>query len=115
MSNIHHNINGLTIAELTAGTVIRNAQQFLDIAMNLPADRLILHKENLDEVFFDLRTGVAGEILQKAANYRIRLGIVGDYSGYESKSLRNFIYESNKGNSIVFVSTTAEALERLSA
>jgi hypothetical protein len=42
------------------------------------------------------------------------LGIVGDFSLYQSKSLRDFIYESNKSNRIVFVSTLEEALDRLS-
>jgi hypothetical protein len=115
MNHILHNINGLQIAEIKVNdTPINSAQQFLDITMNLPADRIVIHKESLDEAFFDLRSGLAGEILQKAVNYRIQLGIVGDYSGYESKSLRDFIYESNKSNKIVFVSTLDEALNRLS-
>jgi hypothetical protein len=75
---------------------------------------IIIHKDSLDEAFFDLRSGLAGEILQKAVNYRIQLGIVGDYSAYESRTLRDFIYESNKSNKIVFVNTLDEALNRLS-
>ena len=115
MEHTLHNINGQEIAEIKASEItISNAQQFLDIVMNLPSDRIVIHKGNLDNAFFDLRSGVAGEILQKTANYRLRLGIVGDYSGYESKSLRDFIYESNKSNKIVFVNTLDEALNRLS-
>lgn len=99
---------------ITAGDlVIDGAQQFLEIAMNLPVDSLVILKENLAETFFDLRSGLAGEILQKVVNYRLRLGLVGDYSGYESKALRDFIYESNKSNRIVFVDTIDEALKRL--
>jgi uncharacterized protein YlzI (FlbEa/FlbD family) len=114
-NHILHNINGLQIAEIKVNdTLINSAQQFLDITMNLPVDRIVIHKESLDEVFFDLRSGLAGEILQKAVNYRIQLGIVGDYSAYESRSLRDFIYESNKSNKIVFVNTLDEALNRLS-
>lgn len=115
MDHTLYTINGHLIAALTANDVrISSAQQFLEIVMNLPADSVVIHKEDLDEAFFDLRSGLAGEILQKAVNYRIRLGIVGDYSGYESKSLRDFIYESNKSNKIVFVDTVDEALRRLS-
>jgi uncharacterized protein YlzI (FlbEa/FlbD family) len=113
-NHILHNINGLQIAEIKVNdTLINSAQQFLDITMNLPVDRIVIHKESLDEVFFDLRSGLTGEILQKAVNYRIQLGIVGDYSAYESRSLRDFIYESNKSNKIVFVNTLDEALNRL--
>ena len=92
---------------------ITNTQQFLDLIMNLPADRIIFNKENFDEPFFNLRTGLAGEILQKAATYSRRVGIVGDFSNYESKALKDFIYESNKSNKIVFTSTVEEALKRL--
>lgn len=38
--------------------------------------RLLLYHENLPDTFFDLSSGVAGEILQKLRNYRIRLAIV---------------------------------------
>jgi len=115
MGYLIHKEQEETIAELTTDVTISNGQDFLDIVMNLPSDRVIIHKSILNEAFFELRNGVAGEILQKAANYQVRLAIVGDHSAYESKSLRDFIYESNKGNSIVFVSTLSEALIRLSA
>ena len=115
-NHILHNINGQVIAELHAnGTIIRDAQQFLEIMMNLPADRIVIHKACIDESFFDLRSGLAGEVLQKVVNYSRQLGIVGDFSAYESKSLRDFIYESNKSNTVVFVSTLDDALKRLSA
>lgn len=115
MDHTLYTINGHSIAALKANDVtISSAQQFLEVVMNLPADRIVIHQENMDEAFFDLRSGLAGEILQKAVNYRIRLAIVGDYSRYESKSLRDFIYESNQSNKIVFVGTVDEALKRLS-
>jgi hypothetical protein len=115
LNYILHTINEQEIAEIKAdNTTIDSAQQFLEVAMNLPTDKIVIHKENLNESFFDLRSGLAGEILQKVANYRLRLGIVGDYSGYDSKSLRDFIYESNKSNKIVFVGTVEEALKKIS-
>lgn len=115
-SHVLHNINGQPIAELHAnGTTIRDAQQFLEIMMNLPADKIVVHQACIDESFFDLRSGLAGEILQKVVNYSRQLGIVGDFSTYESKSLRDFIHESNKSNTVVFVSTLDDALKKLSA
>jgi hypothetical protein len=82
--------------------------------MDSCAEGVIVHKESIDETFFDLRSGLAGDMLQKVVNYRLRLAIVGDFSTYESKSLKAFIYESNKSNTIVFVSTVEEALKKLS-
>lgn len=40
--------------------------------------------------------------------------IVGDFSGYTSKPLKDFIYESNKGRDIFFVDSEEEAIDRLS-
>jgi hypothetical protein len=42
-----------------------------------------------------------------------RLAIIGDFSKYKSKSLQDFIRESNKGNRIFFVKTLEKALNRL--
>lgn len=94
-------------------TVISNAQAFLEMVMNLQCDGLVLPKENLADHFFDLRTGLAGEIAQKAINYRVKLAIVGDVSGYTSKSLRAFIVESNRSATIRFCETVAEALNHI--
>ncbi len=37
----------------------------------------------------------------------------GDFSRYTSKPLRDFIYESNNGSHIFFVSTEDDAIEKL--
>lgn len=71
---------------------------------------VVLFQEQLDESFFRLSTGLAGEVLQKFVNYQMRLGIVGDFSGYSSKPLQDFIWESNKGRQICFQPTEAQAL-----
>ncbi len=115
MTYIHHHINGQSIAEFSAqGVVLSTTQQFLQMIMDACAEGIIIHQENIDERFFDLRSGLAGEMLQKVVNYRLRLAIVGDFSIYESKSLKAFIFESNKSNTIVFVNTIKEAFTRLS-
>ena len=115
MKYIQHYINGQSIAELNAnGVVLSTAQQFLQMMMDASAEGIIVHQKNIDEQFFDLRSGLAGEMLQKVVNYRLRLAIVGDFSIYESNSLKAFILESNRSNSIVFVKTIEDALIRLS-
>jgi len=47
--------------------------------------------------------------LQKFSTYNGRLAIIGDFSKYDSKSLKDFIFESNKGRRVNFVGTTDEA------
>ncbi|MFF7637603.1 DUF4180 domain-containing protein [Kitasatospora sp. NPDC008050] len=67
--------------------------------------------------FFRLRTGVAGEVLQKFAQYRVGIAVVGDISRWteESSALRDFVRECDRGSQIWFVSDLAELDERLAA
>ena len=104
---------------LVQGTepVIVGTQSALDLLMTakyeLGTKNIAIAKELVTPDFFILSTGVAGEILQKYVNYGGRIAIYGDYSGYTSKPLHDFIYESNKGKDVFFVTTEAEALARL--
>ena len=74
------------------------------------ASAVVLYKDCLDESFFRLSSKMAGEVLQKFVNYKMRLAIVGDFSHYTSKPLRDFIYESNKGSQVGFWPAEEEAL-----
>jgi hypothetical protein len=113
MKYIQHYINGKTIAEFNAeGVVLKTTQEFLQMIMDSCAEAIIVHQQNIDQSFFELRSGFAGDMLQKVVNYRLRLAIIGDFAVYESKSLKAFIAESNRSNTIVFVSTVEEALTR---
>ncbi|HEY1062954.1 MAG TPA: DUF4180 domain-containing protein [Daejeonella sp.] len=113
-----HNINDAEIAEVISDRIlISTAENGLDLLGNLyyqGFDKIVIHEVNITPDFFDLKNGIAGEILQKFSNYRVRLATVGDLSKYPSKSLTDFIYESNKGRQINFVNSRAEALNVLS-
>lgn len=112
-----HSINNIKIGEITSDKVIlKTTEDGLTLLGDLyyqGYDKIILHEKNITPQFFDLKTGIAGEILQKFAQYRIPLAIVGDFSKYTSNSLRDFIFESNKGKFISFVSTREEAIKIL--
>lgn len=105
------------IAEVvSAEQFIQTAEDGLDLLGNLcyqGFDSIIVQEKHLTPDFFDLQNGIAGEILQKFSTYRIPLAIVGDFSGYTGKSIRDFMFESNKTGHINFVRSTAEALEKL--
>lgn len=111
------NHNGVFMAELIADeVVVKEVQDALDIMANAAysgATTLIFHEKNITPDFFDLKTGIAGDILQKFSNYNMPLAIVGDFSKFTSKSLRDFIYESNKGGKVNFVASVEEAKEKL--
>ncbi len=99
--------------------LITDVQSALDLMTDVyygsGASRIVLERRHIAEDFFDLRTGMAGEILQKFMNYRMKLAVVGDFSGVTSRSLQAFIRESNRGSHIFFVSDQQQALEKLSA
>lgn len=78
------------------------------------ADKIILHQHNLSPEFFNLSSGIAGDVLQKFVNYRCRLAIVGQFSNLNSNSLMAFIAESNRGKSIYFAPDVATAIMALS-
>ncbi|GAA2212134.1 hypothetical protein GCM10009850_075960 [Nonomuraea monospora] len=73
--------------------------------------------ERLPGDFFKLSTGVAGEITQKFANYRIGLAIVGDTDHHAAagNAVRAWIIEANRGGQLWFVRDEAELAARLSA
>ena len=115
---ISHQNDGLTFLEIRSEEqFINNVQDVLDLFGELYGqyyDGIILYERNITPDFFDLQTKLAGEILQKFSNYRIRLVIVGDWSKYTSRSLEAFICESNKGKTVNFSSSPTEALKLLS-
>ncbi len=113
-----HNINGVEIAEIISEKiVIHKVEDGLNLMGDLyyqGFDKIILKEECITPDFFILKNGIAGEILQKFSTYRVRLAIIGDFSKYISNSLADFIYESNKGKHVNFVTTLSEAIKALS-
>jgi len=109
--------NGIQVAKLSSDKVeIANAQDALEVLMNCRyqgTDNIIISKHNLTADFFELKTRIAGDILQKFSTYDARLAIVGDFESLNSKSLTDFIYESNKMGRINFVASFEEAMEKL--
>lgn len=105
------------IAEVARGSLtISSPSDMLDVMGDVSysgCSRMIIHSNSLSEEFFDLRSGLAGEILQKFSNYRMKLAIVGDFSHLSSRSWRDFIRESNRGKTVNFLSSVDEAVMAL--
>ena len=98
--------------------IIKDVQTAIDFIISVKyetnCNKIALNKEAIIEDFFILSKQIAGEILQKFINYQVKFAIIGDYSQYTSKPLKDFIYESNKGNTIFFVANEEEAIKKLS-
>jgi hypothetical protein len=109
--------NSVKIAEIISDKVeINNVQDALDLMVNiscLKVRNIILYEKNLSSNFFELRTKLAGEILQKYVNYKMKLAIIGDFNKYNSNSLNAFIVECNQGKQIFFTADLESAIEKL--
>jgi hypothetical protein len=110
--------NGVGIAVVRGDDLlVATVQDALDLMATVRYDTgchcMLLPKSALPEAFFDLKTRLAGEILQKYVNYGMKLAVVGDFSHYTSRSLRDFLRETNRGRSAFFVADERDAVERL--
>ena len=110
--------DGVTIAAVFSDqTILVDPQSALELAMTVRYEtgtaNFVINKQAINDDFFILSTGLAGEILQKFINYHVKAAIYGDYSHYTSKPLHDFIYESNQGNHFFFTATKEEAIQKL--
>lgn len=90
------------------GPVVRGEQDALDVigsALHLGATWAAVPATRLAPEFFELRTGLAGDVLQKFVNYRVGLAVVGDLSAFTAASgaLRDLVRESNRGTHAWFL------------
>jgi len=77
------------------------------------ASSLLLDSRVLPAEFFDLSTGIAGELLHKLSTYRMRLaGVVPDPSVH-SPRFQDFLRETNSGAQFRFFATRQEAVDWL--
>ena len=117
MEIVTHTTNNTRIAEVVAaGIVIGSAEDGLALLGDLyyqDFNKIIIYEKNITPDFFNLKNGMAGELLQKFSNYRVQLAIVGDFSRFSGKSISDFIVESNKVGHVNFVGSVSDALSKL--
>ena len=97
---------------------LRTVQDAVDLigqALSHSANLVVIPVAGLDPAFFQLRTGLAGEGLQKFVNYGLRVAILGDTAALVAQSvpLRDFIRGSNRGNAVWFLDGWPELEKRL--
>lgn len=101
----------------SSDVLINNTQDALDLMATLnhmyDCNKMVVFAAAIAQDFFDLKTGIAGDILQKFTNYRMKIAIVGNFEVYNSKSLKDFIFESNQGNQVFFLDDEKTAIDRL--
>jgi hypothetical protein len=114
-----YEMHGVRVAELPkTGEPLKSDRQAIDAISEASAcqpELMAIPVERLGDDFFQLKTRIAGEVLQKFVTYRKRVAIVGDISVYlnESSALRDFVYECNAGREIWFLTSVAELDRKL--
>jgi len=107
------------VAVIDQASRLFSVQDILDVMVNAQYSNncrgLVIYGESLGEAFFDLRSGFAGEVLQKFSNYNMKLAVIGDFSQCQSQSLRDFMGECNRGNRVFFKPSLQAGLEALTA
>jgi hypothetical protein len=102
-------------ADGSALAVPQDALDLIGEAWGASASTVVVPVERLDPAFFDLASGLLGEVTQKFVNYRIRFVVLGDVTEYEaqSKPFRDYVHETNSGDHVWFVADEAELGLRL--
>lgn len=79
------------------------------LGASMEAGGLLLDERELGAEFFDLRTGLAGEVLQRFTNYRVRLAIVvSDPAAYGSR-FGELIHEHRTHAAVRFFGSAQQA------
>ncbi len=111
--------HGVRVLECGPGTPLAgkgDCEPLIGDAFGARAELIVIPVDRLDARFFDLSTGVAGEVLQTLVNYRLRVVVAGRMPAHvPSAALQDFMRESNRGRQVWFVADLAELDARLAA
>jgi hypothetical protein len=77
------------------------------------AECLLFDAAALPDAFFDLSTGVAGELLHKLSVYRLPMAAVVPDPESHSDHFRSFMREANRGREVGFFASRQEAVDWL--
>lgn len=111
-----HGVRVLVLGE--HGPVIADEAGATDVvgqALGDEAEVVAVPIARLDPAFTQLRSGLAGAVVQKFANYRLQLVVMGplDLHGPPSGPLADWVREANRGRQVWFVDDVAELDRRL--
>lgn len=108
--------DGHIYVEFLGGVFIRSEQDAVDIlgaCADAETHLVLLHESNLSSDFFDLRTRLAGEVLLKWSNYRIRAAVVISPERIGKGKFYEFALETNRGKQFYVAQDRKEAEEWL--
>ncbi|BEL79822.1 DUF4180 domain-containing protein [Serratia marcescens] len=113
-----HDLRLVVFAE--AGPLLKDENDvslFIAPTFEHEAGMIALPVNRLDAAFFQLKSGIAGAVLQKFINYRLRVALLGDITPWlaQSNALQDLVREANRGEQVWFLPSLAELEQRLGA
>ena len=88
-------------------------REMVGVCLEHGSAALLVDDGALPPEFFDLSSGVAGELVQRIVNYRLRMAVVVPDPGVYSASFQDFARELTRSGHFRFFRTRAEAAEWL--
>ncbi len=95
-------------------TAAFDARELVVSCVESGARSLLLDANVLPSAFFDLSTGVAGELLHHLSKYQLRLAAVVPNPEAHSEPFQDFSREANRGQQFRFFENRQAALDWLS-
>ncbi len=108
---IHTDPGNYIICQPGSG-LISNEQDILDllaVGWELDQNRVIIHSTALHPDFFNLKTGLLGNIFLKLSNYRVKTAFIIEMEKIESERFHELIYEHKRSREIRFFEDLASA------
>jgi PadR family transcriptional regulator AphA len=112
IGKVRESVSGKYIETIQGEFIIEKEEDALDL-LSLCGEHeiscLLIHYENLSAGFFDLRTGLAGSVLQKFVLYRLKTAAIIPPEKIEGR-FGEMVREANRGNQFRVFNTSAEAV-----
>lgn len=106
------NINNKKYIDIGLAKKLSSEQDVLEIVsicMENDTYILMMQAEEFSEDFYNLRTGLAGIVLQKFINYHIKVAVILDDKENLNHRFKEMIGEANKGNNFRTFNNIEEA------
>lgn len=108
---IHTEAGDYVICQPGSG-LISSGKDILDLlgfCYGMDRCRLIVHATDLHTDFFDLKTGLLGEIFLKLSNYQVKTAFIVDFDEIKSERFHELIYEHKRSHEIRFFEDLSDA------
>ena len=109
---IFHTPQGDYVKCLPGSGIISSSQDVLDLLACFYGHEpvgLLVDTADLHPDFFDLKSGLLGEVFLKLSSYRVKTAFLVDFDNIKSERFQELIYEHRRSNEIKFFDELSEA------